>query len=174
MWEYDLETLAFLEVNHAAVEKYGYTREEFLKMTLKDIRPSEDLTRLQDNVAQGRLDLQPHGAQRHALKDGRIIDVEITSNGLMYHGRKAALMVVQDITDRKRAGEELIIANKELVIQNEEKEKRAAELIIANKELLFQNEEKEKRAAELIIANKELVVPKRREGKAGGRINHRQ
>ena len=52
--------------------------------------------------------------------------------------------------------QELIIANKELVFQNEEKEKRAAELIIANKELVFQTEEKEKRAAELIIANKEL------------------
>ena len=54
-------------------------------------------------------------------------------------------------------GKELLIANKELVFQNEEKEKRAAELIIANKELVFQNEEKEKRAAELIIANKELI-----------------
>src|SRR5665648_67473 len=52
---------------------------------------------------------------------------------------------------------ELIIANKELVFLNEEKEKRAAELIIANKELVFQNEEKEKRAEELLIANKELV-----------------
>ena len=63
----------------------------------------------------------------------------------------------QDITERKRAEEELIIANKELLFQNEEKEKRAEELIVANKELLFQNEEKEKRAAELIIANKELL-----------------
>ena len=51
---------------------------------------------------------------------------------------------------------ELVIANKELVFQNDEKEKRAAELVIANKELVFQNEEKEKRAAELVIANKEL------------------
>ncbi|TKC62338.1 GHKL domain-containing protein [Pedobacter hiemivivus] len=52
---------------------------------------------------------------------------------------------------------ELVIANKELVFQNEEKEKRAEELVIANKELVFQNEEKEKRAEELIIANKELA-----------------
>ncbi|MFH1251167.1 MAG: response regulator [bacterium] len=66
------------------------------------------------------------------------------------------LGTVMDITKRKRAEQELIIANKELAFQNEEKEKRAAELIIANKELVFQNEEKEKRAAELVIANKEL------------------
>jgi PAS domain S-box-containing protein len=65
--------------------------------------------------------------------------------------------IVEDITLRKKAEQELIIANKDLTFQNEEKEERAAELIIANKELAFQNEEKEKRAAELIIANKELA-----------------
>jgi signal transduction histidine kinase len=65
-------------------------------------------------------------------------------------------LIFQNEEKEKRAAE-LVIANKELVFQNEEKEKRAAELIIANKELVFQNKEKEKRAAELIIANKELV-----------------
>ena len=65
-------------------------------------------------------------------------------------------LAFQNEEKEKRAAE-LIIANKELAFQNEEKEKRAAELIIANKELAFQNEEKEKRAAELIIANKELA-----------------
>src|SRR5450631_1991659 len=65
-------------------------------------------------------------------------------------------LAFQDEEKEKRAAE-LSIANKELVFQNKEKEKRAAELIIANKELAFQNEEKEKRAAELIIANKELA-----------------
>ncbi len=64
-------------------------------------------------------------------------------------------LVFQNDEKEKRAAE-LVIANKELVFQNEEKEKRAAELVIANKELVFQNEEKEKRAAELVIANKEL------------------
>jgi signal transduction histidine kinase/CheY-like chemotaxis protein len=57
----------------------------------------------------------------------------------------------------KKKSDELVIANKELAFQNEEKEKRAAELIIANKELAFQNEEKKNRAAELVIANKELA-----------------
>lgn len=65
-------------------------------------------------------------------------------------------LAYQNQEKEKRAAE-LSIANKELAFQNEEKEKRAAELIIANKELAFQNEEKEKRAAELIIANKELA-----------------
>ncbi len=65
-------------------------------------------------------------------------------------------LLLQNEEKEKKAAE-LSIANKELIFQNEEKEKRAAELIIANKELIFQNEEKEKRAAELIIANKELA-----------------
>ncbi|MEP7106957.1 MAG: CHASE3 domain-containing protein [Ferruginibacter sp.] len=64
--------------------------------------------------------------------------------------------LLQNKEKEKRAAE-LIIANKELVFQNEEKEKRAEALIIADRELVFQSEEKEKRAAELIIANEELV-----------------
>ncbi|MCX7147630.1 MAG: hypothetical protein NT042_15920, partial [Sulfuritalea sp.] len=64
---------------------------------------------------------------------------------------------VIDITASNQAQAELVVANRELAFQNEEKEKRAAELVVANKELAFQNEEKEKRAAELVVANKELV-----------------
>ena len=59
--------------------------------------------------------------------------------------------------ERQKRAAELAIANEELIFQNHEKEKRANELIIANKELLYQNTEKENRAAELIIANKELA-----------------
>lgn len=62
--------------------------------------------------------------------------------------------------EKEKRAAELIIANIELAFQNEEKEKRASELIIANKELIFQNEEKEKRVLELIIANKELAFQK--------------
>ncbi len=65
--------------------------------------------------------------------------------------------VSTDITERKQAEAELVVANKELLFQNEEKEKRAAELLLANKELAFQNEEKEKRAAELVLANEDIV-----------------
>ncbi|MEI6175232.1 MAG: PAS domain-containing protein, partial [Bacteroidota bacterium] len=67
------------------------------------------------------------------------------------------LITVVDISGLKRAEQELILANKELAFQNEEKTKRADELIIANNELAFQNEEKTKRADELIIANNELA-----------------
>ena len=107
MWLYDLKTLAFLAVNDWAVEKYGYTREEFLHMTIADIRPAEDVSRLMEDVSKPRPALQHSSEWRHRLKDGIIIDVEITSHTLRIDDRDAALVVAQDITERKRAEEAL-------------------------------------------------------------------
>lgn len=105
MWVYDLKTLAYLEVNNAAVEKYGYSREEFLSMTLKEIRPPEDVARLINDAGKKRPELQHSGEWRHQLKDGRTIDVEINSHTLEFNGHKAALVMAQDITERKQAVE---------------------------------------------------------------------
>jgi signal transduction histidine kinase len=74
-----------------------------------------------------------------------------------------------DIRDKELAAE-LIIANKKLIYQNEEKEKRAAELVIADKELVFQHKEKEKRAKELLIANKELVFQNKEKEKRAAEL----
>ena len=112
MWMYDLETLAFLEVNSAAIEKYGYTRDEFLKMTLTDIRPSDDETRSLDSEAKWRLELQHATEWRHTMKNGRIIDVEISSHILAYQGRRAAFVIVQEITERK--GKQKLILESEI------------------------------------------------------------
>src|SRR5579884_286861 len=87
MWIYDLHTLRFLEVNGAAIEQYGYTRDEFLAMDISRIRPPEDAERLKADVAQPRPALQHSGIWRHRQRDGRIIDVEITSHTLTYAGR---------------------------------------------------------------------------------------
>jgi len=92
--------------------------------------------------------------------DGSVKTLQWNSANIMSPDGKTPVATIaqgNNITFRKQAEQKLIIVNKELAFQNEEKEKRAAELIIANKELVYQNEEKEKRAAELIIANKELV-----------------
>jgi PAS domain S-box-containing protein/putative nucleotidyltransferase with HDIG domain len=103
MWIYDLETLQFLDVNAAALAKYGYSRGEFLRMKITDIRPREDVDRLLANIRQQRPDLQVSGEWRHQLKGGQLIIVEITSYTLEYRGRKAALVVVHDVTARKEA-----------------------------------------------------------------------
>jgi two-component system, cell cycle sensor histidine kinase and response regulator CckA len=103
MWVYDLDTLAFLAVNDAAIAKYGYSREQFLTMTIKDIRPADDVPGLLAHMAQMRPFLQYTGEWRHRLRDGRIIDTEIASHTLSYDGHEAALVVAFDITERKQA-----------------------------------------------------------------------
>jgi len=108
LWVYDLDTLAILEVNDAVVRHYGYTREECLSFTLADIRPPEDVPRLQAYFEKNIREHEPGkanfaGTWRHRKKDGSIIDVEITSSIITYHGRCAGLGVVKDITEHKRA-----------------------------------------------------------------------
>jgi PAS domain S-box-containing protein len=103
MWIYDVETLQFLEVNEAAVAQYGYSREEFLAMTIKDIRESEDVERLIASVKRPRAAWAPAGNWRHRLKSGRIIDVDITSHVIAFDGRSAALVVANDVTARTQA-----------------------------------------------------------------------
>src|ERR1700683_4380482 len=103
MWVYDLETLRFLEVNAAAVLHYGYSREQFLSMTIKEIRPAEDVPRLLNDIAQDSKDLQDSPDRRHVVKDGRVIDVQVISHILPFAGRNAKLVVVKDVTERKKA-----------------------------------------------------------------------
>ena len=104
MWIYDLETLSFLEINDAAISHYGYRREEFLSMTIADIRPTADKPRLLANVVQATdHGVDNAGVWKHRKKDGSMIDVEITSHVLDYGGRSAKLVLALDITERKRA-----------------------------------------------------------------------
>ncbi len=107
MWVYDLETLAFLAVNCAATERYGYSREEFSRLTIKDIRPREDVSLLEKNIAQVTDGLDRAGVWRHCKKDGSIIAVEITSHTLEFAGRRAELVLAHDVTERLRAEGEL-------------------------------------------------------------------
>jgi PAS domain S-box-containing protein len=114
MWIYDLETLAFLDVNNAAIKHYGYSQEEFLSMTIKDIRPPEDIPALLENISKVTKGLDMAGTWRHIKKDGALIYVEITSHTLTFAGRPCEIVLANDITDRKRAEDALIRSEKEL------------------------------------------------------------
>ncbi len=107
MWVYDLETLVLKMVNDAATEHYGYSKEEFLDMTIKDIRPKADLPSLVSNLELARLPLEKSTGWRHRKKDGTLIDVEITSHAIQFEGRPARLVLANDVTERKRAEEAL-------------------------------------------------------------------
>jgi len=101
MWVYDLETLAFLDVNDAAVQNYGFSREEFMAMTIKDIRPASEVAAMLKRVTQSDV-LERSTGWVHRTKDGKLMDVEITSHGVDFGGRKARFVMAQDVTDRIR------------------------------------------------------------------------
>jgi PAS domain S-box-containing protein len=103
MWVFDCDTLAFLDVNDAAIRRYGYCREEFLAMTIKDIRPPEELPLLLDTLArigdgQGLAGIDLPGIWRHRRRDGSELLVEISSHGLDFDGRRARVVLAHDVT----------------------------------------------------------------------------
>jgi PAS domain S-box-containing protein len=98
MWVYDPETLCFLDVNEAATAHYGYAREEFLSMTIKDIRPLEDIPKLVAAIEAG----ERGDGWRHRKKDGTIFDVEILASDLQLNDAPARLVIARDVTDRAR------------------------------------------------------------------------
>ena len=107
MWVYDLETLAFLAVNDAAIIHYGYSQEEFLSMTIKDIRPPKDIPALLENISRITSGLDEAGMWRHKKKDGTVIDVEITSHTIDFSGRLAEMVLAYDVTEQKQVKEAL-------------------------------------------------------------------
>jgi PAS domain S-box-containing protein len=110
MWVYDLSTLRFLAVNDAAISHYGYSRSEFLEMSIMDIRPEDDVQLLREYIASGNPELDHAGVWRHRKKDGTVINVEITSNRVNFAGRAAEFVLANDITVRKKAEDALRIS----------------------------------------------------------------
>ena len=103
MYVIDGDTLCFLEVNAAAIQQYGYTREEFLRMRLTDIRPEEDVPRLLESVRKVKPFVAARGEWRHRRKNGELFDVEVTAQTMPFAGRTAVLAVALDITERLAA-----------------------------------------------------------------------
>ncbi len=107
MWVLDLETLRFLAVNAAAMRDYGYSREEFLTITIKDICPPQDIPRLLQELLKIPEGLSNRGRWRHRKKNGAIIEVEITTHAVLLSGRPARIVLAKDITEPQRTEEEL-------------------------------------------------------------------
>ena len=102
MFLYDCETLRFLLVNDAAIQKYGYSQDEFLTMTLLDIRPEEDVPRLLELLQTRPPRASPRGVWKHRQKSGQIIEVDITAHDVPFPQKAARLVVVGDVTEYKR------------------------------------------------------------------------
>jgi diguanylate cyclase (GGDEF)-like protein/PAS domain S-box-containing protein len=106
MWVYDLRDQGFLEVNEAAVQHYGYSRDEFLRMRISDLRQESPAPDPISEAASRGVD-EHSGEWKHRRKDGRVIDVQVVSHALDFAGHRAALVQAQDVTERKRAVEAL-------------------------------------------------------------------
>lgn len=103
MWIFDTHTLQILAVNDAAISHYGWSRSEFLKMTIRDVRPRSDvpyLAPLLSGVRRGRTVVP--GVIRHVRKDGSLLEVEVTSHGLTWQDRDARLVLITDVTEHAR------------------------------------------------------------------------
>ena len=107
MWVYDSVTLRFVSVNDAAVRTYGFSREEFLGMSILDIRPPEDKPTLVDRVHHHRPGFNDDGIWRHRNKQGALLLVEIRIFAFERDGGQYSLVLANDVTERKRMEEEL-------------------------------------------------------------------
>ena len=107
MWVYDLGTLRFLEVNQAAIDHYGWTRDEFLAMTILAIRPAEDVPHLMAHLHDTRVGRSLTGIRRHLKKTGEMIQVDVVSHTLDFAGRHARIVIAQDVTERLHAQDRL-------------------------------------------------------------------
>lgn len=107
MFIYDLETLCFLDVNDAACRHLGYSRQEFMHMTLEDIHPPEEIPRLLKNISQVSQGLDQAGIWKQRKKNGEIVLVEVTSHTLEWQGCRTEVVLALDVTERLRAEREL-------------------------------------------------------------------
>lgn len=108
MWIYDEHTLRILAVNEAAAKHYGWTHEEFLRMTLRDLRPPQEVPKLLKAMRKLRgKRLTFAGEWKHWKKDGTIIDAAVTFSCIQFHGRQARLAMIRDVTESRLAQEAL-------------------------------------------------------------------
>ena len=114
MWVYDVESLHFLAVNQAAIDRYGYTRDEFLAMTLTDIRPAEDVDGFRVQASDAIGVRMRNSRYRHVTKSGQVIDVEISSDDLVDGNGSTRLVVAIDVTERLHTEDALARSQEQL------------------------------------------------------------
>jgi two-component system, cell cycle sensor histidine kinase and response regulator CckA len=111
-WLYEIDTLKFLKVNQAATDLYGYTAEEFDRMTILEIRPEEQRDKAFHQVKELGEDAEEHEFWLHRAKNGRTFEVEVISHELRYAEKRVRLVVAQDISERRQLEGQLRQAQK--------------------------------------------------------------
>lgn len=138
MWIMACDDFSILDVNSAAVDHYGYSREEFLSLTALDLRPAEDRIMFAEaSKKRKQTGIIPSGIWRHRKKNGDIISVDVIAANLTYRNRKSRLILASDVTDKLKAEAELlqykirqqkILTGVSLQVQERERERLGNEL----------------------------------------------
>jgi PAS domain S-box-containing protein len=98
MWVFDNTTFACSAVNDAAIHEYGYSRKEFLSMTIRDIRSGESTVPLSEEMSHQEVHDSAKILWKHKKKDGSVIDVEITRSEVLFDGCIADIVTAVDVT----------------------------------------------------------------------------
>jgi two-component system cell cycle sensor histidine kinase/response regulator CckA len=96
-WVFDLGTLRFIEVNDEAIRRYGYSRDDFLAMTIKDINVTNE-----DPAVPAMLHLEQSGPRVHRKKDGTMLEVQILTHDVNYRGQRSRYVLAQDMTEKRK------------------------------------------------------------------------
>jgi len=148
MWIFEPGSLRIVAVNDAACVQYGYNRAEFLRMTVHQLRPESEQRRLEDYVSRPRKALQNAGIWKHRRRDGSLLDAEIISHQLTWHGRSVRIVTSNDVTQRLAAERRLNEMNAHLEAKVQE---RTAKLRRYSRRL-------HARKRELEMANRDLEM----------------
>ncbi len=108
MWLYDVDTLAFLEVNSAAIEQYGYSRDEFMHMTIADVRPIQDVPKFLELHGEPAPTYDRSGPWIHRFKDGTTVQVLITSHTVTFGAHHARFVLAEELTSSQRLELEML------------------------------------------------------------------
>jgi PAS domain S-box-containing protein len=102
MWVYDQDTLEIVAANEASLRQYGYTLDEFLRLTIRDIAPPDELADVQRAVAALPQGMGPKSHWHHRRKDGSTFPVEVVSHSIPFGGRRGRMILVKDVTESER------------------------------------------------------------------------
>jgi len=114
MWVYEIATYRILDVNEAAIEHYGFSKEEFLTMTVFDLRPPDEFGRLIDTAREHHKGIRRTGVWKHLKRDRSPIDVEVNSHDIIYNNVPARLILAIDVTDKVKAEKEIKRSSEQL------------------------------------------------------------
>jgi len=150
MWLYDVDTLAFLEVNAAAIAQYGYSREEFMKMTIADIRPIQDVPKFLELQGEPAPTYDRSGPWIHRYKDGTTLQVLITSHTVTFGAHHARFVLAEELSTSQKLELE--------ILQSKARSDSSAELSRAKDEMVSMVSHEMRTPLASIVGFAELLV----------------